>query len=228
MTTKWTEVQIMAARAIAAIERNDPLCPGCSAGVFRAKCFHEDEDCPRHEIATSIRIALHQIEKLGGLPPTWRYEMSLFERIGPVSGQLLDKLKWMEARKDYKFKSPGMVESLAGLVGRGIVNLSTGGAEGRGFNYSLDQFGLQYIEAMKAAGLWGEGLAEPDYLVAYVKCGRKAGGHLGPMFFDWEEFSCDRGEYVEHYIFRKPVEQASVDDRQLARDYSEPFTGPAE
>ena len=66
-----------------------------------------------------------------------------------------------------------------------------------------------------------------DYLYAYVKCGRKA-WHLGKLFSEWEEVDFDRGDFVEHHTFRLLPEKASADDRQLARDYAEPFRHPAE
>lgn len=61
-----------------------------------------------------------------------------------------------------------------------------------------------------------------EYIYAYVKCGRKA-WHLGNLFSDWEPFAFDRGDYVEHHTFRKPMSKASADDRQLARDYADKF-----
>lgn len=63
------------------------------------------------------------------------------------------------------------------------------------------------------------------YLYAYVKAGRKAfPPHLSEVFRDWEESDHQRGDFVEHVTFRKPMASATADDRQLARDYAEPFT----
>lgn len=60
-----------------------------------------------------------------------------------------------------------------------------------------------------------------DFIYAYPKCQRKA-WHLGDVFSTWEEVGFERGNYVEHYVFRKPVAGATADDRQLARDYPGP------
>ena len=64
---------------------------------------------------------------------------------------------------------------------------------------------------------------ETEYLYAFVKCGRKA-FHLHGVFTDWEEVGFDRGEYTEHITFRKPINEATEKDRQLARDYGTPFS----
>lgn len=69
-------------------------------------------------------------------------------------------------------------------------------------------------------------ITQPEYLYAYVKCGRKA-YHLGDVFKDWEEVAHDRGDYTEHFTFRKSVKSATADDWKLARDYATPFTNEA-
>lgn len=70
-------------------------------------------------------------------------------------------------------------------------------------------------------------MRDEEHIYAYIKCGRKA-WHLGDLFRDWEECSCDRGDYVEHHTFRRPLKGATADDRQLARDYATPFAHAAE
>lgn len=65
-------------------------------------------------------------------------------------------------------------------------------------------------------------MTDEQYIYAYVKCGRKA-YHLGNVFNDWEELKFERGNYVEHITFRKPLKDATANDRQLARDYATPF-----
>lgn len=69
-------------------------------------------------------------------------------------------------------------------------------------------------------------MSEPEYLYAYVKCGRKA-YHLGDTFGSWEQTSFDRGDYTEHHTFRKLVSVAASEDRQLAMDYATPFAHAA-
>lgn len=70
-------------------------------------------------------------------------------------------------------------------------------------------------------------MTDTEYLYAYVKCGRKA-WHLGKLFNEWEEAGFERGDYVEHHTFRILASKATADDRQLARDYAEPFSHGAE
>lgn len=61
-----------------------------------------------------------------------------------------------------------------------------------------------------------------EYLYAYASGGRKV-WYLGDVFKGWEEVDSKRGNYFEHFTFRKPLKDATADDRQLARDYGTPF-----
>ena len=54
----------------------------------------------------------------------------------------------------------------------------------------------------------------------YVMCGRKA-WHHGDDFDSWKLTHQERFEYVECYVFEKPTNELSEDDKELTEWYKE-------
>lgn len=120
----WTDVQIMAARAITAIEHNDPPCPECGVGALRPNCAQDSPYCHRYAVSEKLYDAIETIEQLGGLKGTkWRLKMSLFERVGPPTPEEAEALLWLH-QNGGKIQSPGTIDKLAKLADRGLVRRS--------------------------------------------------------------------------------------------------------
>ncbi len=54
----------------------------------------------------------------------------------------------------------------------------------------------------------------------YVNCARKA-WHYGDLFHEWTCTHEGRFNYIECYIFEKPVDELSANDRELWHEYGE-------